>query len=57
MAEELLTAAKVAKALNVSEKKVKEAIEKANIQPDSVKGACKYYGPATVAKIKTELEK
>lgn len=57
MADELLTAGKLAKELNVPEKKIKEAIEKAGIQPDAVKGPCKYYGPATVAKIKTELEK
>ncbi len=57
MAEELLTAGKLAKVLNVPEKKIKEAIEKAGIQPDVVKGACKYYGPAAAEKIKAELQK
>ena len=56
MAEELLSAGKVAKALDVSPQKVKEAIEKAGLEPDSVKGSCKYYGPASVEKIKASLE-
>ena len=56
MAEELLTAGKVAKALEVSPKKIKEAIEKAGLEPDVVKGACKYYKPETVEKIKAALD-
>ncbi len=56
MAEELLTAGKVAAALNVPPKKVKAAIEKAGLEPDVVKGACKYYKPETVEKIKAALD-
>lgn len=56
MADELLTAGKIATALEVSPKKIKDAIEKAGIEPDSVKGACKYYGPETVEKIKAAIE-
>lgn len=56
MPEELLTAGKIAQVLHVSQKKIKDAIEKAGIKPDSVKGACKYYGPASVDKIKAALE-
>lgn len=55
MAENLMTVGKLAKELNVPEKKIKEAIEKAGIQPDVVKGACKYYAPASVEKIKAAL--
>ena len=56
MAEELLSAGKIAKVLEVSPKKIKEAIEKAGVEPDSVKGSCKYYGPATVEKIKAAID-
>jgi len=55
-AEELLTAGKVAAALNVPPKKVKAAIEKAGLEPDVVNGACKYYKPETVEKIKAALD-
>lgn len=56
MADELLSAGKIAQALDVTPKKIKEAIEKAGVEPDSVKGSCKYYGPKTVEKIKAALE-
>ncbi len=56
MAEELLSAGKLAKALEVSPKKVKEAIEKAGIEPDVVKSGCKYYGAESAKKIKAALE-
>ena len=56
MTQELLTAGKIATALQVSPKKIKDAIDKAGIEPDSVKGACKYYAPASVEKIKAALE-
>ncbi len=56
MAEELMSAGKVAKALEVAPKKVKAAIEKAGVEPDVVKGSCKYYKPETVEKIKAALE-
>lgn len=56
MAEELLSAGKVAQALDVTPKKVKEAIEKAGLEPDVVKGSCKYYNPQSVEKIKAALD-
>ena len=52
----LLTAGKLAKELAVSPKKIKEAIDKSGIEPDVVKGSCKYYGPETAEKIKAALE-
>lgn len=56
MAEELLTAGKIAQVLQVSQKKIKQAVEKAGVEADVVKGACTYYGPASVEKIKAALE-
>jgi hypothetical protein len=52
---ELLTAGKLATAWGVSPKLVKQAIEKAGVEADVVKGGCKYYGPETAEKIKKEL--
>jgi plasmid maintenance system antidote protein VapI len=54
---ELYTAGKLAKALGVSQGKVKKIIEAENIEPDEVKRGCKYYGEATAEKIKALLEK
>ncbi len=56
MADDLLTAGKIAQALDVAPKKIKQAIDKAGVEPDSVKGNCKYYGPATVEKIKAAID-
>ena len=53
--KDLLTAGKLAAAWGVSAKVVKAAIEKAGVEPDVTKGACKYYGPETAEKIKKEL--
>ncbi|MBN1561216.1 hypothetical protein JW998_13260 [candidate division KSB1 bacterium] len=55
MAEELLTAGKIAQVLQVSPKQVKEAIEKSGAQADVVKGGCKYYGAKSLQKIKAAL--
>lgn len=52
---ELYTAKKLAEAVGVSEGKVKKLLVTLDIQPDEVKGNCKYYGPAALAKIKAEL--
>ena len=52
---EMYTAGKLAKALGVSQGKVKKFIEAEGIQPDEVKGACKYYGPATLERVKAAL--
>ncbi|MBI4818596.1 MAG: hypothetical protein HY791_20175 [Deltaproteobacteria bacterium] len=52
---DLLTAGNVAKKLGVSDGKVKKAISALKLQPDAKKGACAYYGPASVEKIKGAL--
>jgi len=54
--KDLLTAKKVAEALGVSAGAVSKAIKEHGIQPDEVKGACKYYGPKTVQAIKKALK-
>lgn len=56
MAQDLLSSGKVAKELGVTPKAVKAAIEKLALEPDVVKGACKYYAPESVAKIKKALD-
>lgn len=57
MAEELLTAAKLAKEWAVSENLVKKAIKDHGITPDAKKGPCNYYGPKTAQKIKKAISK
>jgi len=52
---EMYTAGKLAKALGVSQGKVKKFIEAEGIQPDEVKRGCKYYGPATLERVKAAL--
>lgn len=54
--EELLTAKKVAEKLGVTEAKVKKIIKEQNIEPDAKRGACNYYAPTTVEKIKTLID-
>lgn len=54
--KDLLTAGKLAAEWGVPQKKVKDAIEKAGVDPDVVKGACKYYGGESANKIKAALE-
>ncbi len=56
MADELLTAGKLAKEWGVSPRDVKAAIEKAGVCEDVKKGACRYYKPETAAKIKKALK-
>ncbi len=53
--EELLTAGKVAEALGRKPAEVKKAITELKLQPDLTKGACSYYGPASVKKIKAKI--
>jgi hypothetical protein len=53
---DLLTAANIAKALKVSDGKVKKAIQTLGIKPDAKKGVCSYYGKETVAKVKAALK-
>lgn len=52
---DMLTGGKIAKELGVSPAKVKKMIEELKIEPDQVKGACKYYGHKTVDKIKKAM--
>ncbi|HOQ49091.1 MAG TPA: hypothetical protein PLV01_04590 [Candidatus Kapabacteria bacterium] len=54
--EEMLTAKKVAEKLGVTEAKVKKIIKEQNIEPDAKRGACNYYAPATVEKIKSLID-
>lgn len=53
--ENLMTAGKIAKELTVSDAKVKKAIKELGIEPTAKKGACCYYGPDAVAKIKKAI--
>jgi hypothetical protein len=58
MAEkELLTAAKLAQEWGVSEKAVKEAVDKSGVEPDATRGKCKFYAPASTSMIKKSLPK
>jgi hypothetical protein len=53
---EMLTAAKMAEKLGISQGKIKKAITELNIQPDETKGRCAYFSEATAEKIKTHVE-
>jgi hypothetical protein len=53
---DLLTAGNIAKALGVSDAKVKKAIQMLGIKPLAKKGVCNYYGKDTVAKIKAAVK-
>jgi threonyl-tRNA synthetase len=53
--DELMTAGAIAKAIGASDAKVKNAIKTLGIQPEAKKGACAYYGPGAVAKVKKAL--
>lgn len=56
MADDLLTAGKIAKELGVSDAKVKKAIKELGLEPDAKKGACSYFGKAAIAKIKKAVK-
>lgn len=53
--DEMLTAGKIAQALNAKPADVKKAITDLELAPDIVKGGCSYFGPASVKKIKAKL--
>ena len=53
---DLLSAGKVAKALDVPPKAVKAAIEALKLEPDVVKGNCKYYTKESMEKIKNSVK-
>jgi hypothetical protein len=55
-AAELLTASKIAAALKVTDKKVKNAIAELGLKPAAKKGVCSYYAKADVPKIKKALK-
>lgn len=52
---DLLTAAKIAAALKVSDARVKKAIAALKLKPAARKGVCSYYAKADVARIKKAL--
>ncbi len=53
---EMLTAAKWAEKLGISQGKIKKAITELNIEPDEQKGRCSYFSEETAEKIKTHVE-
>jgi hypothetical protein len=52
---DLLTAAKIAAQLSVSDAKVKKAIAAIGLEPAAKKGVCNYYKPSDIPKIKKAL--
>jgi len=54
---EMLTAGKLAEALGVSQGKIRKLIQEHEIEPDEIARGCKYYGPATLKKLKAEVKK
>jgi hypothetical protein len=55
MADELLTAGKIADKLGVSPAKVSKAIKDNAVEPDQKKGNCAYFGPEKVAQLEALL--
>ena len=53
MAEELLTAKKIAEKYGLKPGQVTKFIKETSLEPDKTKGACKYFGPGK----QTEIEK
>jgi hypothetical protein len=53
--DDMYTAGKLAEALNVSQGKVKKLIQEYEIEPDEIKRGCKYYGTATLKKLKAKV--
>ncbi len=53
---DLKTAATWAKELGVPEKKLKDALKAAGIEPDATKGVCAYYSKASAEKGKTGIK-
>jgi hypothetical protein len=52
---EMLTAGNIAKALAVSDAKVKKAIQQLAIKPVAKKGVCSYYSKDALARVKAAL--
>jgi hypothetical protein len=57
MADELLTAGKIAQKLGVSPAKVSKAIKDNDVEPDQKKGNCAYFGPEKVARLEELVKK
>jgi hypothetical protein len=53
---DLYTAGNIAKALSVSDAKVKKAIQALGIKPVAKKGVCNYYSKDAVSKVKAALK-
>lgn len=54
--QDLVTAGNIAKALGVSDAKVKKAIADLGVKPKAKKGVCNYYSADVLAKIKRTLK-
>ena len=54
--QEMLTGKKISEKISVPPSKVTKYIKENNIQPDQVRGNCKYYGPKTVKQIEKALK-
>ncbi len=54
---DLYTAGKLAEQLGIAAGKVRKLLEENNIQPDEIQKGCKYYGPATLKKLKAAAKK
>jgi hypothetical protein len=52
MSDENLSPGNIAKALGVSDGKVKKAIKDLGLEPAAKRGVCSFYAPDQVAKIK-----
>lgn len=55
--KEMLTAAKLAQQWGVSEKAVKDSVEKSGVSPYATRGKCRLYAPTSAEKIKKLLSK
>lgn len=55
MPDDLKTLANWAKELGLNEKKLKETVKAAGLEPDAKKGACAYYGKAAIAKAQQQM--
>jgi hypothetical protein len=54
--DELATSSGIAKAIGISDAKVKKAIKDLAIEPAAKKGPCNYYAKDAVAKIKNHVK-
>lgn len=56
MADEVKTVGNWAKELGVSDKKLKDAVKAAGIEPDAKKGACSLYSRQSIDKAKKGIK-